>query len=59
MAHGARFGSAKAIGPIARIVRDLILPMLLKPQAGSGSTEGLAWLFNYQVDWDAPVHLAR
>jgi FAD-dependent urate hydroxylase len=59
VAYGARFGSAKAVGPVARVVRDLMLPMLLKRQGGSGSTEGLAWLFNYHVDWDARVDLAR
>jgi FAD-dependent urate hydroxylase len=59
VAYGARFGGAKAVGPVARVVRDLMLPMLLKRQAGSGSTEGLAWLFDYHIDWDARVDLAR
>lgn len=58
VAYGARFGSSKAAGPIARVMRDLLLPMLLKRQGGSGGSGSLDWLFNYHIEWDTPVTLA-
>jgi hypothetical protein len=36
----------KMPGPIARVVRDLVLPVILKRAARSQD-----WLFDYRIDW--------
>jgi 2-polyprenyl-6-methoxyphenol hydroxylase-like FAD-dependent oxidoreductase len=52
IAMGARTNTAKAAGPVARVLRDLVMPaamkLFMKP-------ERLAWQFGYRIDWDAPV----
>ncbi len=53
VAFGARSSSNKAPGPIARRVRDLVLPIILKRFA----TASQDWLFGHHIDWDAPVHV--
>ena len=50
VAHGARSSSGKAAGPVARVLRDLMLPVFLKRAAGSGE-KSLAWMYNHHVDW--------
>jgi len=50
VAHGARSSSSKAAGPVARVLRDLMLPVFLKRAAGSGE-KSLAWMYNHHVDW--------
>jgi FAD-dependent urate hydroxylase len=52
VAHGARTSNSKAAGPIARVLRDLMMPMVLKRVANGGS---LAWMHDYHVDWGAKV----
>jgi FAD-dependent urate hydroxylase len=52
VAQGARSSSGKAAGPIARVIRDLMLPMILKRVAGKKS---LAWVYGYHIDWDEKV----
>ena len=42
----------KAAGPVARILRDLFLPVAMKLLA---KPEKMAWQFGYRIDWDAPV----
>ena len=51
VAFGARSSSGKAAGPIARVLRDLTLPWILK-LVGKQQQE---WLFNYHIDWERPV----
>ena len=51
VAQGARSSSDKAAGPIARVVRDLMLPVVLKRAASSGE-RSLAWMYSYHIDWD-------
>ena len=51
VAQGARSSSGKAAGPIARVLRDLMLPVFLKRAAGSGE-RSLAWMYGYHIDWD-------
>lgn len=58
VAYGARFGSSKTVGPVARVLRDLMLPLILKRSAGSGSVEGLSWLFDYHIEWERRVNPA-
>jgi len=55
VAHGAKFSASKAAGPVARVLRDLMLPRILKHQANSGSSDSMEWLFNYRIDWDEKV----
>jgi 2-polyprenyl-6-methoxyphenol hydroxylase-like FAD-dependent oxidoreductase len=50
VAHGARTTSTKVAGPVGRVVRDALLPGLLR--LGGGPP---AWLHRHHVDWDEPV----
>jgi FAD-dependent urate hydroxylase len=52
VAHGARTSNSKAAGPLARVLRDLMMPVILKRVANGGS---LAWMHDYHIDWDAKV----
>jgi 2-polyprenyl-6-methoxyphenol hydroxylase-like FAD-dependent oxidoreductase len=54
VAQGARSSSGKAAGPIARVLRDLMLPVVLKRVASSGE-KSLAWMYDYHIDWDEKV----
>jgi FAD-dependent urate hydroxylase len=55
IAAGARSNNQKAAGPVARVLRDLFLPMAMKLLA---KPEKMAWQFDYRIDWDAPVSAA-
>lgn len=48
----ARINNNKAAGPVARVFRDLFMPVAMKLVA---KPEKMAWQFDYRVDWDAPV----
>ena len=52
VAHGARTSNSKAAGAVGRVLRDLMMPMILKRVANGGS---LAWTHDYHIDWDAKV----
>ena len=52
VAHGARTSNSKAAGPVARVIRDLMTPAILKRVANGGS---LAWMHDYHIDWDEKV----
>ncbi|GAA4707409.1 FAD-dependent oxidoreductase [Phytohabitans rumicis] len=52
IANAARTNSNKAAGPVARVLRDLFLPAIMRSLA---KPEKLAWQFGYRIDWDAPV----
>jgi FAD-dependent urate hydroxylase len=52
IATTARTNSDKAAGPIARVLRDLVMPVAMKRLA---KPEKMAWQFDYRIDWDAPV----
>jgi FAD-dependent urate hydroxylase len=49
VAHGARTSNSKAAGPVARVIRDLMMPVILKRVANGGS---LAWMHDYHIDWN-------
>jgi 2-polyprenyl-6-methoxyphenol hydroxylase-like FAD-dependent oxidoreductase len=51
----ARINNSKAPGPIARVLRDAMLPVILKMTANSKSA---AEVFDYRLDWDARVAAA-
>jgi len=52
VAHGARTSNSKAAGPVGRVIRDLMMPFVLKRVANGGS---LAWMHDYHIDWDTKV----
>lgn len=52
IAAAARSNSDKAAGPVARVLRDLILPTAMKLLA---KPEKMAWQFDHRIDWDVPV----
>jgi len=52
VAHGARSSNLKAAGPLARRLRDLMLPLFLARVAAK-SAKSLAWMHRYHVDWEA------
>ncbi|BFV59245.1 FAD-dependent monooxygenase [Kitasatospora sp. CMC57] len=47
----ARTNARKAAGPVARVVRDALLPVVFKLT----KPEKSAWQFRYPIDFDAPV----
>ncbi|GAA4238625.1 hypothetical protein GCM10022254_55350 [Actinomadura meridiana] len=52
VAYSAKISSSRAAGPVARVFRDLMMPIFLKKSA---SAESLAWMYRHHVDWDEPV----
>ena len=52
VAQGARTGSAKTPGPVGRVVRDLMLPLVFRLLVTERST---AWIYRHHIDWAAPV----
>ena len=52
VAHGARTSNSKAAGPVGRVIRDLMMPMIFKRVANGGS---LAWMHDYRIVWDEKV----
>jgi 2-polyprenyl-6-methoxyphenol hydroxylase-like FAD-dependent oxidoreductase len=52
VAHGARTSNSKAAGPIARKIRDLMMPAILKRVANG---KALAWMHDYNIAWDERV----
>lgn len=50
----ARTNARKAAGPVGRMVRDALLPVMFKP----AKPEKNAWQFRYPIDFDAPVGTA-
>jgi 2-polyprenyl-6-methoxyphenol hydroxylase-like FAD-dependent oxidoreductase len=53
VAQGARSSNSKAAGPIGRVVRDAVLPVIFRHAAKGGSS--LRWMHGHHIDWDAPV----
>jgi len=51
IAMAARTNSNKAAGPVARVLRDLLMPIAMK----LAKPEKWAWQFDHHIDWDAPV----
>ncbi len=47
----ARINNSKAAGPVGRVVRDAMLPMILSMTADS---KALKQAYDYHIDWDRP-----
>jgi 2-polyprenyl-6-methoxyphenol hydroxylase-like FAD-dependent oxidoreductase len=56
VAQGARGSSNKAVGPVGRLVRDLLLPFLFRYVV---TEKSLAWIYDYHIDWNTPITMAR
>jgi FAD-dependent urate hydroxylase len=56
VAYSKTISNSKAAGPIARVFRDLMMPIALRLFANSASH---AWMYTYHIDWDAPVVPAK
>lgn len=57
VAQGKRNGNQKAAGPVGRVLRDLLMPPMLRMMTRSGKMEQ-PWLYDYHIAWDAPVEAA-
>jgi hypothetical protein len=55
--HGAPSANSKAAGPVGRVIRDLILPIVLR-HAASDDGRSMMWLQGHHIDFDEPVALA-
>jgi FAD-dependent urate hydroxylase len=52
--HGARSANSKAAGPVARVVRDALLPLAFA-RAERDAGGSLTWLQGHHIDFDEPV----
>jgi 2-polyprenyl-6-methoxyphenol hydroxylase-like FAD-dependent oxidoreductase len=52
IASAARTNSHKAAGPVGRVIRDTIFPVVIK----FAKPDRFAWQFAHRIDWDAKVH---
>ncbi|WP_029115259.1 NAD(P)/FAD-dependent oxidoreductase [Mycobacterium sp. URHB0044] len=50
--HGARSANSKAAGPIARVLRDAILPIAFRRAARDGG-RSMTWLQGHHIDFEA------
>ncbi|MBL7623410.1 FAD-dependent monooxygenase [Frankia sp. AgB1.8] len=48
---GERTNSDKAAGPVARVLRDLMMPVAMRLM----NPESFSWPMRHHIDWDAPV----
>jgi FAD-dependent urate hydroxylase len=51
VAQGARSSSSKTPGPVGRVLRDLLLPVVFKLLV---TDKSLAWMYDHHIDWDTP-----
>jgi FAD-dependent urate hydroxylase len=54
VAQAARTSSTKTPGPVGRLLRDLLLPVVFGLLVTDRS---LAWRYDHHIDWDAPITL--
>jgi FAD-dependent urate hydroxylase len=51
--QAARVSSSKAAGPVGRVIRDAMMPAVMKLAAGAGSRASRQ-TYGYHIDWDDP-----
>lgn len=56
--QGRRTGGWKALGPVARLPRDLIMRLAMKRMARTGNDPS-QWIYEHHLDWDEPAHTGR
>jgi 2-polyprenyl-6-methoxyphenol hydroxylase-like FAD-dependent oxidoreductase len=54
VAQAARTSSTKTPGPVGRLLRDLVLPVVFRLLVTERS---LAWRYDHHIDWHAPITL--
>ncbi len=54
VAQGRRNGSGKTAGPIARVVRDAAMPMVMRATFRDGR-DPFRWIWDHHIDWDRRV----
>ncbi len=59
VAQGARSSNSKAAGPLGRVLRDALLPTMLRRAASASGRGSVAFLHQHHIDWDAPVTCAN
>jgi FAD-dependent urate hydroxylase len=52
VAYARKRGGNKTAGPVARVLRDAMMPLVLRLSA---SDRAHAWMYRCHIDWDAPV----
>ena len=52
--HGHRGSNSKAAGPVGRVVRDLMLPLIFGRAEKDGG-KSMMWLQGHHIDFDEPV----
>ncbi|HEY6497102.1 MAG TPA: NAD(P)/FAD-dependent oxidoreductase [Trebonia sp.] len=52
--HGARGSNSKAAGPVGRVIRDLMLPVIFRRAAKDGG-RSMMWLQGHHIDFGQPV----
>ncbi|MBB3085411.1 FAD-dependent oxidoreductase [Geodermatophilus sabuli] len=56
-AQGRRNGTGKTVGPLGRVVRDLVLPLVMRQLFRNGR-DPLRWMWDHHIDWDTSVTLS-
>jgi 2-polyprenyl-6-methoxyphenol hydroxylase-like FAD-dependent oxidoreductase len=51
---GARSSNAKAAGPVGRVIRDALLPVIFR-RAERSIGSSLTWMHGHHIEWDAAV----
>lgn len=51
VAHGNRGSTAKALGPVGRVLRDAILPQVFR-QIGKNDAAATRWITDHHIAWD-------
>ncbi len=54
--QGRRTGGWKALGPVARLPRDLIMRLAMKRMARAGNDPS-RWIYEHHLDGDEPAHI--
>ncbi|MCW0213316.1 MAG: FAD-dependent monooxygenase [Pseudonocardia sp.] len=57
VAAGARGSGQKAAGPVARVFRDALMPIMLRRMSSRGGVSP-EWLHRHHIDWDERVPAA-
>jgi 2-polyprenyl-6-methoxyphenol hydroxylase-like FAD-dependent oxidoreductase len=52
VAQGARSSSSKAAGPLARRLRDLVMPFVFRHLV---TPKSMAWMYEHRIDWNSQV----
>ncbi|MEU8636332.1 FAD-dependent monooxygenase [Amycolatopsis sp. NPDC048633] len=52
--QGNRTGGWKALGPLARVPRDVVMSLAMKRMARTGADPS-RWIYDHHIDWDEPV----